>query len=294
MIIVRLIGGLGNQMFQYAFGKALSMRHGTELKLDLSGYTGAADPSITPRQYALDIFSITPVMATRREVVRLQRRIPIRIADAVLTRVLGPKKSYVIDDYTRFSASAAQSPDNVLLQGYWQSPLYFDHIEAELRQEFTFRESPSPAISLLLREIRDNNSICVHVRRGDFLTNPVHGFLGEDYYRKAAAQIRAMVPDPKFYVFSDDIEWCRANMDFLGNSTFVGPEFAGRKDQDHLRLMAACRNFIIANSSFAWWATWLNQDDGKTIIAPSVWTNSPAGYEHIYRKNWIVINKTNT
>ena len=288
MIIVRLIGGLGNQMFQYAFGKALAERHGTELKLDLSGFA-TSDPSITPRQYALDIFSLQPLFASRKEVIRLQRRIPVRLADALLTRVLGPKKSYVIDDYSRYSPVAAESPDNVLLQGYWQSPLYFDSVETELRKDFRFRHPPGAGPSSLIGKISAGNSICVHVRRGDFLTNPLHGVLGTDYYREAAEKIALMVKDPVYYIFSDDIEWCRSNLGFLGNSTFVDSSYAGYKDQDHLRLMSACKHFIIANSSFAWWATWLNGDEGKIVIAPSMWTSSTSGYDHIYRENWIVI-----
>ena len=270
MIIVRLDGGLGNQMFQYAFGRELAERHGTELKLDIGVYS---DPALNdpPRTYDLDIFNIQESFASEAEIVRFAKRTRLDIPDRLLNRLLGVKKGHIREPHFHFSNEAYNAPDNVYLSGYWQSEKYFRNVQPQLRREFTFRDPMSENAKAIYDQIVRTNSVCVHVRRTDYLTNPLNGLCGLDYYKKAEQLIRQKTHDPAYFVFSDDINWCRSNLEFEGDTVFVSHDFGPRKFRDDLRLMSACKDFIISNSSFSWWAVWLNTNKCKTVIAPNDW-----------------------
>jgi len=273
MIVVKLMGGLGNQMFQYALGRNLAHRNNAVLKLDLGFFQNYGTG--VPRQYDLDIFDIHPVFASEAEVFRLRKRSTNELADRILNRVIGLKRTYIREPHFHFSPEILDLPDNIYLEGYWQTLRYFAEIEDLIRKDFTFKEEMSPLSRALLEEIEGSNSICVNVRRGDFVTNDFHGAKGVDYYKQAEEVIRERVSDESYYVFSDDIDWCRENLRFEAPTEFVSHEYAGAKFQDYLRLMSACRHFVIPNSSFAWWAVWFNRDPDKTVIAPKVWFNDP-------------------
>jgi hypothetical protein len=161
----------------------------------------------------------------------------------------------------------------VYLEGYWQSEKYFSDIDSLIRSDFSFREEMSDQAKEMLRTIENETSICVNVRRGDFVTNHRHGWHGVEYIKKAENIIKQKVGDHRFFVFSDEIDWCEENLKFDAPAVFVGHDHAGRKFQDYLRLMAACKHFIIPNSSFAWWAVWFNQNVERIVIAPKVWFN---------------------
>lgn len=276
MIITRITGGLGNQMFQYAFGRELAERHDTELKLDLGVYTDPRQRQEPERTYDLDIFNIRATAASEDEIFRLAKRLRNDIADRVLNRLLGVKAGHIREPHFHFSHQAYDSSDNVYLSGYWQSPKYFRETEHLLRGEFTFRDPMSDNAVPIFDSISSTNSVCVHVRRGDFVINPINGLYGADYYKKAEELVLERVSDPHYFVFSDDIEWCRSNLSFAGRTHFVDDDFGPRKFRDDLRLMSACKHFVIANSSFSWWAAWLNAEPEKTVIAPAEWFRDPA------------------
>jgi hypothetical protein len=292
MIIVKLMGGLGNQMFQYAFGRHLQERHHTTLKFDTSEFeltTGGL--GFVPRKYDLDIFGIEVEVASAHEVSGFRDRVGSPVVDKLLNRILGRKKSYIFElPVFNFVEERYNAPDNTYFEGYWQSQKYFADVEEIIRQEFTFRDPLQPNSVELLAQIEASNSVCVNVRRGDFVTNERHGWYGTDYFARGEAIIAERTSDHCFYVFSDDIEWCVENLRFERPTTFVSHDYAGRKFQDYLRLMAACRHFIIPNSSFAWWAVWLNEDSEKIVVAPERWTNvSTLDTRDLYQPGWIVI-----
>jgi hypothetical protein len=138
--------------------------------------------------------------------------------------------------------------------------------------------------------IENSESVCVHVRRGDFVTNTFNGLYGRDYYDAAAKTISRTKSDLSYFVFSDDIPWCRENLAFDGPTTFVDDDFEPVKFRDDLRLMAACKHFIIANSSFSRWAAWLNEDPAKMVVAPSRWaTPKDIDKSGMYLPGWIRI-----
>ncbi|PZR27456.1 MAG: hypothetical protein DI535_10625 [Citrobacter freundii] len=291
MIITRLIGGLGNQMFQYAFGKAASLRLNVPLKIDLDYLHNLSSDhaEFVPRKYSLDIFNIPDQLASKEETALFTNRVNNAAVNSLLSKLLGKKRSYWLEPHYHFSDKAKNAPDNVLLEGYWQSSKYFNEAETELRKIFTFRQPVSAAAGPMLQDITQRNSVCVHVRRGDFLINANHGFCGIPYYQQAERIISEKISDPAYYVFSDEIDWCRENMQFLPGATFVSTELAGHKDQDHLRLMAQCKHFIIPNSSFAWWAVWLSGRSNAVVVAPAKWYKPAPDATDIYQPEWIVI-----
>jgi glycosyl transferase family 11 len=266
VIIVRLMGGLGNQLFQYAAARRLAHDAGQPLKLDISGYD--ADPL---RAFALRPFNVRQDIASRAEIDRLK-------ASGGLLRRLRPSRTWVRErtPYT-FDPRVVEPREDVYLDGYWANEEYFRSIEPVIREEFTVRTQPDAANEAAAGAIRSVASVCVHVRRGDYVTDShtsaFHGLAPLEYYRTAAARVAAAVGRPHFFVFSDDPEWVRQNLRFEHPTTYV--RHNGDRDYEDLRLMALCRHHIIANSSFSWWGAWLGQSPGQQVFAPARWLTQP-------------------
>lgn len=241
MITVKLMGGIGNQMFEYAFGRYLAQTNGSELCLDLSFLEGT-QKGVTRRKYELDAFNIKAGLVSGNS-----------------------KGTHIKESSVRFDPKLLELKGDLCLDGYWQSEKYFMPVEKLIRQEFSFKEA--------LDTVPPNESVGVHVRRGDYVsdkrTKEFHGCCGADYYAKASAYVLEKCPDPVFYVFSDDIGWVSANMTFPGKTVFVkGDSAAPAAD---MQMMSRCSHQIIANSSFSWWAAWLNDNPDKIVVAPKKW-----------------------
>jgi len=276
MIIVRLSGGMGNQMFQYAIGRKLSLKYGVELKLD-AFFLLDRTPRSTKRNlvfydYALDVFNISAQIARRSEIPPIFRLYFFGktrlLVDVIRRRFIfnpGKEKSFSFDERI-FSIGP-----RAYIEGYWQSPKYFADIEETLKKDFTLKTPLSHKAKVLFEQIQSHNSVCINVRRGDFVSSSFHGTFGLDYYQKGVNKIRESSPIDKIYIFSDDIEWCRNNLSFPFPFMIVGHEYAGSKFQEYLFLMSACKHFVIPNSTFAWWAAWLNTDRDKHVIVPKRW-----------------------
>jgi hypothetical protein len=251
-----LTGGCANQIFQYATGLALARRLGVDLKLDISWYE-TATPSQPSRMYSLGLF---------------------KGVDAQVVHRLGGQIIYE-EEFSYNPALFENAPRKCSLIGYWQCEKYFFRLRDELRERLLPRD-PLPARSVATeRAILDagERSVFVHVRRTDYVGNPYHMVLPMEYYREAAALIAAKVPDPIFFVFSDDPEWCEANFK-LPYRTTIARNFSrtveshlGREDAD-LYLMRRCGHAIVANSSYSWWGAWLGADSkGGIVIGPKTW-----------------------
>lgn len=280
MIIVRLAGGLGNQMFQYALGRALALRHGVPLLLDLEPLQDRtprpARQRFVFREYGLDLFAIVASVARRADVPfrhRLHGPGRLRLmVDALARRLLphpGLERSYRFDPRV-----LALGPD-AYLDGYWQSPRYFAGIEERLRNELTLKATLSPATARLRDEIAGHAALCVNVRRGDFVASAFHGVLDAEYYRAAVAHLRESVAIAHAYVFSDEPLWCAAHLRLPVPATVVGHEHAGDRFGEYLALMAACRHFVIPNSTFGFWAAWSGRHPDKQVVAPRRWFADP-------------------
>lgn len=292
MIIVKLAGGLGNQMFQYAFGKTLALKYNTTLKIDTFFLLDRRPRSnFTFRDYDLDIFNIDDQFATQSEISKFTKRLNWSIADRILNKLIGVKKNFIIEPHFYFSEQCKNAGDNSYLEGYWQSEKYFDFIKDDLKNKyFAFKEPFSINASTMLTQIQNTNAVAVNVRRGDFVNNPFHGTCSPEYYKKATEIISEKVSHPHFFVFSDEIDWAKENLIFSHPVTFVSEEYNGRKYQDKMRLMSACKHFIIPNSSFAWWSVFLNSSANKIVIAPSKWfPASKNTNQDAILSNWITI-----
>lgn len=267
LVVTRLIGGLGNQMFQYATGRALALRRGADLKLDITRY--GTSPIHAKRRYELDSFSIHGSVASGREIARFGRtRRWWRFGKA--------EDSWPIyrEPHFQFDPAVPDLPAPVYLDGYWQSERYFSDIAGMLRQEFAAKEPWERENEAVAAAIDSANAVSLHVRRGDYvsdpLTNRYHGICSPDYYQDAVYHITGRVGAPHIFVFSDDQEWTRANLCFAVPTTFVGVNSPDCGYRDML-LMARCRHHIIANSSFSWWGAWLNPTHDKIVVAPKQW-----------------------
>jgi glycosyl transferase family 11 len=268
VIITRLQGGLGNQMFQYAAALRLAAARRTVLKVDLS-LLDARDGR-TPRNHALDRFRVSAPLAAPEEVKTLlaKRSIAARICPRLDRRAAARERNF------RYDPDIDRLPDDTCLEGYWQSERYFAGVERSVRREFAFASAPVGRNAELVREIEARGAVSVHVRRGDYASDPVthaaHGLCPLDYYHRAAAYVAERVRDPFFVIFSDEPAWTRAHLD-LGPGALVVDHNGASDAAEDLRLMSRCRHHVIANSTFSWWGAWLNPDPKKIVIAPARW-----------------------
>src|SRR4051812_31915487 len=281
-VVTRLRAGLGNQLFQYAASRALAHRIAARLILDCTNYR------IESRKFELDCYPIQadvswngPLKIHRRR-IHLPGRIGRSMADAINRRM--PQWISVDFDGRRFKLFNEFDPfeydtrfdrltGSVYLLGYWQSHRYFEDAAAMIRNELQPKSEPTGRNHEWLCRIRQSNSTCIHVRRGDYLkqvnSKNALAVCPASYFRDAMQYVRGHVPDTRFFIFSDDWSWCRENLS-IADAMLVdanGPDDAN----EELRLMAACRHHIISNSSFSWWAAWLAYHPEQIVVAPMHW-----------------------
>lgn len=275
MIVAKIIGGLGNQMFQYAAGRALAARRGGDFAIDRGDFAVYRTHAYGLHNFALEVADVPPALVPRPAGQGIWPRCRGRVRDLV-DRVAGrPPLTKVVEAGQTFDPAVAGLPDNVYLDGYWQSERYFaDHADL-IRADFAIRAAPSPENRRWLEMIGQGKAVSLHVRRGDYVTsaaaNTVHGTCDLDYYDRAVADMRTRLGDPVFFVFSDDPAWVRDNLRFDGATHhFVANNDAATNYED-LRLMAACDHHVIANSTFSWWGAWLNPSPHKVVVAPARW-----------------------
>lgn len=291
MLIVRLLGGLGNQMFQYAFGQRLSLAQGQPVYYDCGLMHNHRNRHAVNRQYSLDVFDAKVNLAQWHHVAPWS-------ADAFPRWIRGVLKASGITRRQPISMKSGFDYDPNLLStttpayfcGLWQSSKWFETIEPALRQSFRFRH-PLPLMSQRLAdEIREPNSVCVHVRRTDFITHQQSGssiaFVGVDYYRQAIQRVLEYSEGLRFYVFSDDLDWCEREFDFIPNRKFVDHSFAGFKDSGHLQLLSLGRQLVIPNSTFSWWAAWLCEHSEKRVFIPGQWFRDDTDCSGLYLNDW--------
>ena len=286
MVVVSLFGGLGNQLFQYAVGRAVAFRHKTILKLDVTAFE-----VYRLQAYSLTHFNIREEFAyvgpvarllghpTNRHLRRLRRYFPYFWLHSV-----NEQQQY------KFDPGIFEKGRNVLLYGFWQSERYLRDISDLLHRELTVRTAADRENSAVAEAIRSVEAVSVHVRRADYVTDNLtlqkHGTCSTDYYRAAIGELTANVRAPHFFVFSDDPGWAQANLAFEDPVTFVTHNKADRNYED-LRLMTLCQHHIIANSSFSWWGAWLGTNPKRIVIAPRRWLNDDTvDTSELFPDNW--------
>lgn len=263
MIIVQIKGGLGNQMFQYSLARKLSiLNNNAPIRFD--DFTQKAG---VKRTFEIDQFNIVGSKLNDIEtyLYKIQKKLGIY------------KIAYESDnDNGDFKPEVLQLKGNVYINGYWQTHKYFDAIADIIKKDFTLKSSPDEYNSKLLDQINSTESIVIHVRRGDYIsneqTNQYHGTCSIDYYKKGIGIIKSKIKNPHFFIFSDDPKWAEENIptDAPTTVSYNPPE----KGLEDMRLMYSCKHFIIANSTFSWWGAWLSQNPEKIVIAPKQWFKS--------------------
>lgn len=276
MIISRVLGGLGNQMFQYAIAKAIAKKNNTIYKLDIELFERY---KLFP--YKLNTFNIEENIAIHDEIKKYHG--DQSLFSKVLRRVKMSKYFYREKDKFVFDSNVFKYT-NIYLDGYWQNDKYFREIQNELRREFTPKKV-SESIEELCNKIKNENSVSIHIRRGDYKEHVKFGLLPMEYYKEAINIITKTVNDTKFYIFSNDSEWCKENFVLLKDRYIV----KGSSEVEDLYLMQHCKYNIIANSTFSWWAAWLNGYEKKIIIAPKFWKKSSEKSSQWLPKEWIKI-----
>lgn len=299
MFIIEIIGGLGNQMFGYAFSLAIRNHYGDDSAIL---YTGRFKETSDSQGYELkDVFGINdPVIDDKRKVEHL-----IDDSWTVWARArrkfFGMKPTYYREHVFRYDPAVFnldKSRKYIYIQGLWQDELYFKDIRPQVLDKFQFIRELDKQNQDILTRIRNTNSLSLHVRRGDYVSNPQYmntlgGACSYDYYQRALDHLDNTEPDLSIFVFSDDIEWVKANLHFLkGRDTTFIDHNKGLNSYIDMQLMSNCKHNIIANSTFSWWGAWLNQNPDKKVLAPKQWFLNSPGYDvnHIVPDDWIKID----
>jgi hypothetical protein len=275
MIIVKLMGGLGNQMFQYAFGRYLSLKNNSPIYIQADFLTNeefSNNSLFTNREYQLDGYKISGILIGRKKIKRFlgsKNKIP-----HIRRKTLFIKER---DNYG-FQNEYLKLKGNIYLEGYWQSEKYFKEIESILYEEYILKKKLTGKNLETSKIIQDSEcSVSIHIRRGDYISNPIFsevlGACSMQYYQKAIEFLRSKNLNIVFFIFSDEIDWAKSNLDFITEKkVFVDQNDDGSCYED-MRLMSLCQHNIIANSSFSWWGAWLNRNISKIVIAPKKWYN---------------------
>jgi hypothetical protein len=293
MIISEIVGGLGNQLFQYAAARRVSMEFNQELKLDLTFF----DRYHVPDVFRLDKFNVRYTLATAEEIRRFKRyqksTLPYKLLRKIKRRPVYLNGQHHFDN-TWFATNdwkkkLADKAD-FYMSGYFANPLFFYEIEETLKKEFSMKGEFNEANKEVHERINACNSVGLHIRRGDYVDNPVFTNLPLSYYEDAADRLLKKDPDSTFFIFSDDLKWVRENLKLDGKMEFVGIN-DNKTDYMEMMLMASCKHNIIANSTFSWWGAWLNAYPDKTVYAPIKWFSDPERQKfyanrEIFQKGW--------
>lgn len=268
MIIAKFYGGLGNQLFQYAFARSLADGYGLPVKADITFYNTDIN-----RSFILDKLGIEIEIASDREISDLHIHISKKV------KFFRKKRYHLLreDEHSYFSFDRIhyklERPKGLFVDGYWQHPNY---LTADLNIIETCNSNLLvPRYHKTLSDLRTTESVAIHVRRGDYIddknTNEVHGTCSHQYYVKAIDWLNNRLDNPRYFIFSDDIAWCKAN--------FIGEDYEYISNPDagewiDFALMLNCKHQVIANSTFSWWAAWFNENPARKIIAPQMWFKS--------------------
>lgn len=286
MIVVRLCGGLGNQMFQYAAGRGLALARDEPLVLDLDWYHRSPGSS-TARVYELHRYPIAARIAS-----------PLgRLSYRLRTSRFGARHAWLQHGWTihreagfDHDPSVQRLRGHVYLDGYWQSARYFENAAEAIRAELTPTQPLGARDGAVLELIRERPSVSVHVRRGDYVSNvsatASHGTCTPEYFDRASNIVASRVPGLRFFVFSDDMAWSRATLHFPGTTTFVDHNGPDTAFQD-MRLMSLCDHHIIANSSFSWWGAWLDPKPHQIVVAPQRWFTDGRPTNTLLPADWL-------
>ena len=293
MITMKIWGGLGNQLFEYAFGYALAKRSGKELILDMDFFSDDANRKPLILDCAIEERSIKGHAKYDSQISSFQKSRLSRLKLKIFSKIGIGRFRYTRELGPFFSNSYMNGPlkDYNYFDGYWQCEKYFLDYADDLRRQFV-PQVVSEKVREFSNELRNCDSVSLHIRRGDYTAFPLHPtpsqsmyLLDFKYYINAIKKLEETFPDSVIYCFSDDIPWCKEMLsDFTIRYVDRSNQFS---DLEEFYLMSRCKNHIIANSTYSWWAAWLNSDKDKTVICPDRWF----GNQNIFPESWLKINR---
>jgi hypothetical protein len=291
VLISRLIGGLGNQMFQYAAVRALASAQLNTFKLDVSSLIRETHHQGFQLQ---DIFKGTFETATSVDLrATLGRWKSLPNMRYLLAKPIGHAfrgSNYVVEPHFQFWPGLKQVCANAYLAGYWQSERYFFDYAQTIRDDFAFKPPITNQNNALVEQIKNSNAVSLHVRRGDYVNSPStaahHGVCSTAYYQRAIYHILEKVGPAVVFIFSDDPQWVRVNLQVNGPCVYVDHN-RGPASYVDMQLMSLCNHHIIANSSFSWWGAWLNPNAEKIVVAPKNWFARPMPTQDLLPLEWI-------
>lgn len=275
-IIIKTIGGLGNQLFQYAFGRAVSSKLKTDLLFDVD--TSVIYKDLRVHEFCLGYFNTKVKQVKRSDLfgfiwLRRQKRVFSFLCNNLRLRKIFSSFYYVEKTFA-FDKNVFLQKQPTYFEGFWQTERYFREIESEIRKEVIINKPLSEYSAGISTEIQKTDAVSLHVRRADYVThdisNKFHGVCPPEYYENAIAYIVEKVPKPHFFMFSDDYDWVVNHFKDLPHP-FTCIKNGADKNYEDLTLMSQCKHHIIANSSFSWWGAWLNPRKDKIVIAPKRW-----------------------
>ncbi len=282
MVLLKLKGSLGNQLFQYCFGRSVAIDTNSKLIIDKSLIYKFKAQSY----YSLNLYNIKATVLPFST-----KYLPYKLLGKV-----GVKFYNIIpEDETKFYdenilRQINKSKGMLILNGYWQSYKYFESNWDTIKSEISLKDTVLNSYKLAIaQEIKSSNSISLHIRRGDYLQSPSHTSLKLDYYYKAVKILKKKGTE-RIFIFSDDLVWAKKNLNNLSNTVFVEQDI--QYPQSDLYLMSLAKHNIIANSTFSWWGAWLNNNDGKKVIAPRNWFTDNTRNKYIsdlIPQSWILI-----
>ncbi len=290
MIISHILGGIGNQMFQYAAGRSLSLHLNDYYTLDLKDF----DRYALHHGYELKRVFDVPIEPTSpdklRSVLGLSR---LSLLKKILRRrqfsILRGQK-FIVEPHFNFWPKFFSLKSGSYLHGYWQSEKYFKSIEKVIRDDFSFKKPLAEKNLLIANQIHQTNAVSLHIRRGDYLTdaktNRIMSVCDISYYERAISYMAAKVSNPVFYVFSDDMDWVKQSISITYPSVYVDHN-RGEDSYVDMQLMSLCKHHIIANSSFSWWGAWLNPSAKKIVVAPKLWFKNGNNDSDLIPNEWI-------
>jgi len=306
MIYLSIKGRLGNQMFQYAFARALKEKLGQNILIDWH-YVNDSDKKDPGVGYcnALKEFNVSKFDSIESseygKYMNIRQKVAFRNYDKHFPYSGSMNERYKFEqDFLKkngkigllffengyYDFQINKAPKNVFLKGYYESEKYFKDIENIIKKEFTPVHNKLEHNNELYRQIENSNSVCVTVRRGDFLKSSLHNVCTIEYFLKGMDIIASKIPDAKFFIFSNDVEWLKKNVDFKYPVVF---ENGSDPVWEKLRLMYSCKHFVISNSTFSWWAQYLSSNEDKIVVAPDRWYNSDVKSDLLNNKNYVKI-----
>jgi hypothetical protein len=290
MVISHILGGLGNQMFQYAAGRALTLANDSQYLVDLSDF------SSYHLHNGFELSRVFNVDVKRAELASVSEMLGWRANHLVKKVLKRPQfiwlkgNKFVVEPHFNYWPDFFNLTEDCYLSGYWQSEHYFDAFQHTIRNDFTFREPLQGKNAELALIISKTHSISLHVRRGDYVSDSKTGHIMDicslEYYRKAIDYIAERIECPIFYVFSDDIAWVRQNLSMNFPCTYIDHNVQAESYRD-MQLMSLCQHHIIANSSFSWWGAWLNPSPNKLVVAPKTWFRNGNDDKDLIPAEWV-------